>query len=142
MPEPDSALRKGDAMLRFVLICCGGAAGTGARYLLGGWIARATGASFPFGTLGVNAIGSFAIGLLMVFSLRTGSISDTTRVVLTTGVLGGFTTYSTFNYETLELVKQGAWAWGALNVAATVLCCLAAGALGSWLGLVLARGAG
>jgi CrcB protein len=128
-------------MLRFVLICCGGAFGTGARYLLGGWIARAMGPSFPFGTLSVNLIGSFLIGCIMVFSLRTGSVSDTTRMVLTTGVLGGFTTYSTFNYETLEYFKAGAWTWGALNMAATGLCCLVAGVLGSWLGLVLARGA-
>jgi CrcB protein len=129
-------------MLRFVLICCGGAAGTGARYLLGGWIAKATGSSFPFGTLVVNVLGSFAIGVIMVVALRTGSLSDTTRVVLTTGVLGGFTTYSTFNYETLEYVKQGAWAWGASNIVATFLGCLVAGAIGSWLGLALARPAG
>jgi len=129
-------------MVRFLLICCGGAAGTGARYLLGGWIARTAGGSFPWSTLVINVSGSFAIGVIMAAALRTGAMSETTRIVLTTGVLGGFTTYSTFNYETLELVKQGAWAWGVLNAAMTFAGCLAAGALGSWLGLSLTRNVG
>lgn len=129
-------------MLRFVLVCCGGALGTGARYLLGGWIARTMGTTFPLGTLSVNLIGSFAIGVIMVVGLRTNSLSDMTRVVLTTGVLGGFTTYSSFNYETVEYVRQGAVAWGVLNVLATFAGCLLTGILGVWLGAVIARGAG
>src|SRR5689334_10798591 len=104
-------------MARFLLVCTGGAVGTGARYLLGGWAQRALGTTFPWGTLIVNALGSF---LSVV-------ISPDLRVVLTTGVMGGFTTYSTFNYETIRLFQDGALALGALNVAATVLVCLAAG---------------
>ncbi len=121
-------------MLRFVLICCGGAFGTGARYLLGGWIARTSQSTFPFGTLSVNLLGSFAIGLVMAIAMRGGSMSETTRLVLVTGVLGGFTTYSAFNQETLELLRQGAPGLGLLNVGATLAGCLVAGTLGTYVG--------
>ncbi|HET9209989.1 MAG TPA: CrcB family protein, partial [Thermoanaerobaculia bacterium] len=88
-------------MARFLWICLGGAAGTGARYLLSGWLLRAAGPGFPWGTLAVNVIGSFLLGLILQVSLTTTLISPTLRLALTTGVMGGFTTYSTFNYETL-----------------------------------------
>jgi fluoride exporter len=114
-------------MARFFLVCLGGAAGTGARYLLGGWAQRTLGATFPWGTLIINALGSFVIVILMHLSVERGVISPDLRVVLTTGVMGGFTTYSTFNYETIRLFQDGALGLGALNVAATVLVCLLAG---------------
>jgi len=66
----------------------------------------------------------------MHLSLQRGFVSPDLRVILTTGVTGGFTTYSTFNYETIRLFQDGALALGALNVAATVLVCLLAGGLG------------
>jgi fluoride exporter len=128
-------------MLRFLLICCGGAAGTGARYLLGVWIGRASTGGFPLATLAVNLIGSFAIGLVAAAALRAGAMTETTRLVLTTGLLGGFTTYSAFNQETLDLARQGAVSTAALNVAGTVLGCAVAGMIGTWIGLSLARGA-
>jgi CrcB protein len=121
-------------MLRFVLICCGGACGTGARFLLGSWVARASQSTFPFGTLTVNLLGSFAIGLVMAIAMRSGSMSETTRIVLVTGVLGGFTTYSAFNYETIELIRGGAPGLGLLNVGATLAGCLVVGTLGAYVG--------
>jgi CrcB protein len=117
-------------MTRFLLICLGGAVGTGARYLLSGWLARAAGPSFPFGTLAVNVLGSFLLGLLMQVALTTELVPPTLRLALTTGLLGGFTTYSTFNYETLALLEEGAWLLGGLNLAATAGLCLLFGALG------------
>lgn len=117
-------------MTRFLLICLGGAAGTGARYLLSVWIARTAGPGFPYGTLVVNLLGSFLLGLLMQLSLSTQAIGADTRLIIGTGVLGGFTTYSTFNYETLALLREDAWAIAMTNAAATFLGCLAAGALG------------
>src|SRR4029077_352228 len=88
------------AMSRFLWICLGGAAGTGARYLLSGWLLRAAGPGFPWGALAVHVIGSFLLGLIMQVSLTTGLVPPTLRLALATGVIGGFTTYSTFNYET------------------------------------------
>lgn len=117
-------------VMRFLWICLGGAAGTGARYLLSGWLLRVAGPGFPWGTLAVNLVGSFLLGLLMHVALTTELLSTTARLALTTGVIGGFTTYSTFNYETLRLFQEGAWLLGILNLAATVVGCLIAGALG------------
>jgi len=116
-------------MTRFFLICLGGAVGTGARYLLSLWMARSSGSAFPFGTLAVNVLGSFLLVVLMHVSLSTGWIGSDARLILGAGVLGGFTTYSTFNYETLMLMRGGSWSLAAANVAATFFGCLAAGAL-------------
>jgi CrcB protein len=115
---------------RFLLICLGGAAGTAARYLLGGWTQRVLGSVFPFGTLFVNLIGSFLIAIIMYFGLDKGLIKPDVRVVLTTGVMGGFTTYSSFNYETMRLFQDSAVGLGLLYMAATVAGCLIAGAAG------------
>ena len=125
-------------MSRFILICFGGALGTGARYLLSGFVLRSLGPGFPYGTLCVNVLGSFLLALLMHVGLASGGVSPTLRLVLGTGVLGGFTTYSTFNYETMQYAQEGAWPLAALNVTATLLACLAAGGLGLALGRWLA----
>lgn len=116
-------------MARFLWICLGGAIGTGARYLLSGWALRIAGSGFPYGTLAVNAIGSFLLGLLMEVALAT-DFPPTLRLALTTGIMGGFTTYSTFNYETLQLFQEEAWLLGFANLGLTVVACLAAGVLG------------
>jgi CrcB protein len=121
-------------MARLLWICLGGAVGTGARYLLSGWLLRVTGPGFPYETLAVNATGSLLLGLLMEVALSSESVPPTLRLTLATGVLGGFTTYSTFNYETLRLFQQGAWLLGLANLGITVVACLAAGALGLMLG--------
>jgi fluoride exporter len=117
-------------MYRFLLICLGGALGTGARYLLATWAPRLLGTSFPYATLTVNVVGSFLLGAVMHVGLTTSLISPALRQVLATGVLGGFTTYSTFNYETMELLRAGAFWLAGLNVAITLVLCLLAGALG------------
>jgi CrcB protein len=117
-------------MDRFLWICLGGAAGTGARYLVTLWTLRVAGPGFPWGTLAVNVAGSFVLGLIMQVALTTGLIPPILRLGLTTGVMGGFTTYSTFNYETLLYLQRSEWLLAFANLAATVLLCLAAGALG------------
>ena len=121
-------------MARFLWICLGGAIGTGARYLLSGWLLRVAGPGFPYGTLAVNAVGSFLLGALMEVALSTEPFPPTLRLALTTGVMGGFTTYSTFNYETLQLFQEDAWLLGFANLGITVIACLAAGVLGLWVG--------
>jgi fluoride exporter len=117
-------------MALFFMICLGGAAGTAARYLLGVSIQAAVGPSFPAGTLVVNLIGSFLISLFMYLGADKGLIATPTRMVLCTGVLGGFTTYSSFNFETMRLWQQGSLGLAFLNLGATVVGCLVMGGLG------------
>ena len=117
-------------MGRLVLISVGGAAGHGRALPALGWLLRVLGPAFPYGTLAVNVIGSFLLGAAHAGGPAPTVISPTTRLVLGTGLLGGFTTYSAFNQETLQYLQQGAWATAALYVAATLVICLVAGALG------------
>lgn len=116
--------------MRLLLVCLGGAIGSGARYLTALWAASALGPAFPYGTLIVNVVGSFLIAFIMHVGSTTELLSADVRVMLTTGVMGGFTTYSTFNYETTGYFREGAWGLGAMNVGVTVIGCLAAGLLG------------
>ena len=119
-------------MARFLLICAGGAIGSGARYLFSTAMARAFG-NFPFGTLGVNVLGSFLASVVMVLALEKSALAPEARFFLATGVLGGFTTYSSFNYETLHLAQSGAAGLAVVNVAVTLVACLLAGVAGIWL---------
>jgi CrcB protein len=120
---------------RYLLVAVGGAFGSVARYWVGGWAPRLLGQAFPYGTLVVNLLGSFLISLVMGVALNTSVVSPNARIFLTTGILGGFTTYSSFNYETLALLEQRLWLTGGLNLAVTVGGCLLFGLLG----LALAR---
>jgi fluoride exporter len=121
----------------FLMVCLGGTIGTAVRFLLGVSIQAVFGPSFPVGTLAVNLIGSFLVSLLMYLGVDKGLISTPLRIVLCTGVLGGFTTYSSFNFETLRLWQQGSLGLGFLNVGLTVVGCLVAGALGLLTGRLL-----
>jgi CrcB protein len=124
--------------MRFLLICLGGAAGTAARYGVQVWARAALGTVFPWGTLFVNLLGSFLIGVIMYVGTHSEVMSVTTRMALVTGVMGGFTTYSSFNYETLSLVQERSLALSALNVGATLFGCWIAGVLGLVVGRRLA----
>ena len=126
-------------MGRSFWICLGGAIGTGARYLVATWIAQAFGSDFPRGTILVNVSGSFLIAALMELSLSAGVISPGVRMFLTTGVMGGYTTYSSFNYETLRLVEERAIGLALPNLGLTVVGCLAASVLGLFAARVLSR---
>ncbi|MDX2086929.1 MAG: fluoride efflux transporter CrcB [Kofleriaceae bacterium] len=120
-------------MVRLAIVCGAGAVGCGARYLVSVWAGRQFGTSFPYGTLIVNVAGSFLIALVMESSIRAADFSPNLRLALTTGLMGGFTTYSSFNYETTTLMMGDAPMRGALNIVVTVLGCLGAGLLGLWL---------
>jgi CrcB protein len=108
-------------------ITLGGVLGTLARYFLQGWVQQRSGlATFPAGTLAVNLIGSFIVGL--VIRLATGStlISPDLRAGLTIGLCGAFTTMSTFSYESMKLFADGEYWYAGLYMGGTVLSCLAA----------------
>lgn len=115
-------------MSHFLLVCAGGALGAGARFLVSTWAVRHLGADFPRGTLVVNVTGSFL--LAVVVAARPGLVPPELRLFLGAGLLGGYTTYSSFNAETLALLEGGATALAVANVGLTVVGCLLAGAAG------------
>jgi CrcB protein len=121
-------------MERLFWICLAGAIGTGARYLVAIWAAQRLGSAFPYGTLIVNLAGCFIIAALMHAALMLGW-SATLRSAVTIGFVGGLTTYSSFNYDTMRLFEEGAPATAVVNVGMT----LVGGFVAGWLGLVLAR---
>lgn len=116
--------------MRLALVCLGGALGSGLRYLLSGAVATWLGPTFPWGTLAVNVLGSFAVGLVQEVGTTTLLVPPDTRLLLTVGVMGGFTTYSAFSYETIRLLEDGAWPLAGTNVLLTTAACLAACVLG------------
>ncbi|HLK35904.1 MAG TPA: CrcB family protein [Polyangiaceae bacterium] len=122
-------------MTRVICIGLAGAAGTLVRYFVGLYAGRVLGTAFPYGTLLVNLAGCFLIAFVSQIAISTSLISPTLRLTLTTGFMGGLTTYSSFNYETTGLLRERAWAGGALNLGATLCGCFVAGLLG----LVVAR---
>lgn len=120
-------------MERFLIVCGAGGLGCGSRYLVALWSARRLGTTFPYGTLIVNVVGSFAIMLVMELAVRITDFSPNLRLALTTGFLGGFTTYSAFDYESTTMLFDGQAARAGLNIAVTLAGCFAAGLLGLWL---------
>ncbi len=122
-------------MARLLLICVGGAIGTGARYLTAILAARWFGADFPYGTLIVNLSGAFIIGLVQQLGTETLLIPDNARLFVTTGMMGGLTTYSTFSYETIRLIESNDWYHASINVVVTTVLCLAL----CFLGIVVGR---
>lgn len=122
-------------MVRFLIVCGAGAVGCGARYLVSLWAAKRIGTGFPWGTLIVNLVGSFLIAFVLELSTRMASFSPNLRIALTTGFMGGLTTYSSFNYESTALLTGDHPLRGALNIGVTLIGCLGFGLLG----LLLAR---
>ncbi len=114
------------------LFCAGGGL---TRYYLSGWTHTLLGRSFPFGTLLVNVIGAYLIGLIMEAGMRSTLIPDTLRIGLTVGFMGGLTTFSTFSYETFKLLEDGQLLFAFANIAASVSACL----LFTWLGIATIR---
>lgn len=115
---------------RLLLVALGGAVGASLRYVLSVGIQRFAAGPFPWHTLTINVLGSFGLGVVLFAWPSSQWMTPTLRLGLTAGVMGGFTTYSTFNYETLKLAHDGALGLAAAYVALTLLACFVAGALG------------
>ncbi|NWG21161.1 MAG: fluoride efflux transporter CrcB [Chloroflexi bacterium] len=122
-------------MLNMLVIALGAAVGANLRYGLSLWAAQRWGTSFPYGTLLVNVIGSFVIGLLLVLVTNRLSISEPVRLLLVTGLLGGFTTFSSLSFETYTLVTNGSW----LAAGGYVLGSIGLGLAGVFAGAAVAR---
>src|SRR6266550_1697575 len=115
-----------ERLINVLAVCAGSAIGGGARYLVSVW-ANARGLTkFPWATLIVNVVGCFLIALILtlgtVLTIRTN-----VRLFLTTGIMGGLTTYSAFNYEATQYVRDGAPMTALVNVVATLVVCCVAG---------------
>jgi CrcB protein len=122
-------------MTTILVIALGAAVGANLRYGLSLWAAGQWGTAFPYGTLLINVLGSFAIGVVMVLLTTRLAVSDGWRLLLVTGLLGGFTTFSTFSYETYGLLVSGSWLEAGLNMVGSVGISL----LGVFMGVGLAR---
>lgn len=125
-------------MLQVLAIGFGGFLGTIARFGLSGLVHKLFGSSFPCGTLAVNLLGCLGIGIVMYLIEDRSMLGPTARLFLSIGVLGGFTTFSSFGYETVELLREGDYGSAAINVSANVI--LGLGAV--WAGRAFMRGFG
>jgi len=116
----------------YLAVMAGGALGTGLRLFLSGLLAAKYGETFPIGTLAVNVAGSFVIGIFVALTGPEGAflVTPLSRQFVTIGVIGGFTTFSSFSLQTFNLLGDGEWLRGGLNVLLSVVLCL----LGVWLG--------
>ena len=116
-------------------IAVGSAIGGVSRYLVGGLSQRLAGGTFPVGTLLINVTGSFLLGLILRYGVETTTLTPEVRAFLTVGFCGGYTTFSTFSYETVALAEDGQWTHAALYVALSVGLSLVA----TFVGFVAAR---
>ncbi len=116
-------------MSQLLLVALGGALGAAARYLVAGWVQDAVGGIFPWGTVAVNLLGSFLLGFVLQASLA-GSVSTEYRLLLAVGFLGAFTTFSTFAYEALELMRASLGPQALLYVGVNLIAGLLLVALG------------
>ncbi len=119
---------------QLIAIAAGGAFGSVMRYLLSVWVHSFAGRGFPWGTLAVNVLGCLIMGVLFALLAERAS-NGMLRAGLLIGVLGGFTTFSTFSIETVNLMLEGAFAKAAINMGASLGLCVAA----TWIGLIAGR---
>ena len=125
-------------MVTYIWVAVGGAIGTLGRYWLAGLVSRAIGESFPWGTLVINVTGSFIIGFFATVTGPDGRIFAPTdvRQFVMIGICGGYTTFSSFSLQTLNLINDNQWFYAGANVVLSVVACLVA----VWAGHLLALG--
>jgi fluoride exporter len=121
--------------VKYVMIALGGSAGAVARYLVGNYVGNRAGSLFPYGTMLINVSGSFAIGFLMTLIAEHAGIRRTLLYLVTIGFIGAYTTFSTFEFETLRLVQDGQMFAAFANVGLSVVLGFAM----VWLGVVAGR---
>lgn len=128
-------------MQTYFWIFMGGGMGSVLRFALSNWISHKSGQIFPLGTLAVNVSGCFAIGILVVLTQPEGKwmLPVIPRQAVILGLLGGYTTFSSFSLQTLNLARHGDWLYAGLNVLGSVSLCLIAVWLGFLLGQTLNR---
>jgi fluoride exporter len=125
-------------MVLYIWVAIGGALGTTGRFFLSGLLARLVGETFPWGTFIVNVTGCFIIGFFATLTGPDGRVfaGSLVRQSVMTGICGGYTTFSSFSWQTLNLMNDGEWFRAGANVALSVVCCMVA----VWAGALLASG--
>ena len=123
--------------LRIIFLVAFGGAGTLARYGMDGWIQHRTGSGFPYGILTINLLGCLLLGAIGQYGLSHISMSPDLRIGLTTGLMGGFTTFSTFGWDSVRMLEQGEWERALTYIGASVIGGLLAMMLGMRLGNTL-----
>jgi CrcB protein len=121
--------------LKYLLVAAGGALGSVARYALDGFVLRLASPMFPSGTFVVNVVGCLIFGIIIALAETRSVLTPTGRVFLLIGLLGGFTTFSTYTFETFQLVRSGEYARGLLNALGQVLVAY----LALWAGFAATR---
>lgn len=114
-----------------VLVFLGGGIGAASRYWLSGVVYQKLGNGFPYGTLGVNALGCLLVGVLMTAMEERFLMNPSFRIFFAIGILGGFTTFSTFSFETISLLRDGQFLYASVNILVSLLTCL----FGTWIGM-------
>ncbi len=122
-------------MSKYFLVTLGGGIGAVSRYIFGSLVARFYSGTFPAGTFLINVTGSFLIGVLMTLLLNRSALDPNWRLFLVTGILGGYTTFSSFEWEALTTLQTGAAAVSLLYIGSSVVLGLAA----AWLGFMIAN---
>lgn len=122
-------------MLKYVMVGMGGFVGAITRFWVGVYIANRMGTRFPYGTFVINISGSFIIGLVITVLAERSSLSPNWRYLIPIGFVGAYTTFSTFEFETLRAIQDGQIAIGMLNVFGSVI----AGFIAVWLGVITAK---
>jgi fluoride exporter len=125
-----------DRVINFLVVCSGGALGSGLRYLTALWTASRGWTAFPWATWIVNVVGCFFIMLIVTLAAAV-TMPANLRLFLTTGIMGGLTTYSTFDYETTKFFQDGLPLSALANVGVTLVACFASGLLGIALARIL-----
>jgi CrcB protein len=124
-------------MEKVLWISIGAVLGANLRYWIGDWVAQRFGSGFPFGTLLINISGSFLLGLVVSMTLENFIIDPRLRLLITIGLLGSYTTFSTYAYESVALLSQGQWALGLFNLLGSSVLGAIFAFLGVWLGKTL-----
>ena len=120
--------------MKWLILFAGGGLGAVMRFALALWVDERAQVSFPWGTLAVNVAGCFAIGLAATLADEHRLMSPGLRLFLVAGLLGGFTTFSTFGLETWRLVEDGLGTQAVVNAAGSIAACLVAVVAGVWIG--------
>jgi len=121
--------------VKYIMVGIGGFLGAIARFWVGGYVYERMGTKFPYGTFVINVSGSFVIGLVMSILTERTHLHPNWRYLIPIGFIGAYTTFSTFEYETLAAARDGAWVVALANVVLSV----AFGFVGVWLGMVAGR---
>jgi fluoride exporter len=129
--------------IAYLWVALGGALGSVGRFWLNGVISNRLGETFPWGTLSINIVGSFVIGLVAAIASSEGRMDPQSRnfviQFVMIGICGGFTTFSSFSYQTLNLIQDREWLYAAGNVILSVVLCMIGVSLGYMLGLISSR---